>query len=153
MKKKYLFIALVLLVLIVFVLANYFVNSRQEAQNIREVLLAGQRVKVEIADEPYEHARGLMFRKKLAEDGGMLFILSDEDYRTFWMKNTLIPLDLIFIDRNAKIVDIKQDFQPCKQEPCETYTSKVPAMYVLEVNGGFTERNGIKAGDSVAIGK
>lgn len=153
MKNKYLIIAIVVLILAVFILANYLVNSRQEAQNTRTILLGNKEVKVEIADEPYEHARGLMFRKSLGQNEGMLFIFSDEEYRTFWMKNTLIPLDLIFIDSNLEIVDIKQDFQPCEQEPCETYTSLGPALYVLEVNAGFAERNGIKAGDSVAIGK
>ncbi|MBS3083056.1 DUF192 domain-containing protein [Candidatus Pacearchaeota archaeon] len=97
MKKKYLLIALILLVLMVFVLANYLVNSRQESQNTRTITLGkgDKELKVEIADEPYEHARGLMFRESMKDDEGMLFIFSDSEYRTFWMKNTLIPLDII----------------------------------------------------------
>ncbi|HIH17967.1 MAG TPA: DUF192 domain-containing protein [Nanoarchaeota archaeon] len=150
MKKKYLLIALILLVLMVFVLANYLVNSRQESQNTRTITLGkgDKELKVEIADEPYEHARGLMFRESMKDDEGMLFIFSDSEYRTFWMKNTLIPLDIIFIDGDSQIVDITT-MQPCEKEPCETYTSSGPAKYVLEVNAGFAEKNGLKAGDSV----
>jgi uncharacterized membrane protein (UPF0127 family) len=89
-----------------------------------------------------------MFREKLNENEGMLFVFDDEKYETFWMKNTLIPLDIIFIDKNFKIISI-ENAVPCKREPCTLYKSAKPAEYVLEVNENFTIRNKIKSGDTM----
>ena len=91
-----------------------------------------------------------MFREKLNENDGMLFVFDDESYLAFWMKNTLIPLDIIFIDENYGIVDIKNAV-PCKEDPCALYKSLKPAKYVLEVNTNFTAKNKIKVGDKVII--
>jgi uncharacterized membrane protein (UPF0127 family) len=66
------------------------------------------------------------------------------------MKNTLIPLDMIFIDSSFKIIDIKENVPPCKQEECPSYPSREPAQYVLEVNAGFVQEKGIKLGDRLA---
>ena len=106
-------------------------------------------VNVEIADQPEERTLGLMNREILEINHGMLFIFEGEDYWSFWMKNTLIPLDLIFISDQYTIVDIKEDFKPCKVNNCDTYTSKEKAKYVLEVNSGFVEENNIKIGDKI----
>ena len=108
------------------------------------------KIKVEVADDNSEREIGLMFRKNLDENSGMLFVFDEENYQTFWMKNTLIPLDIIFIDNNFKIVDIKHAV-PCKEEPCEIYSSGKPAKYVLEVNGNFTTKKNIKIGDNIEI--
>ena len=108
-------------------------------------------VYVELAETPDEVTIGLMHRESLDEDAGMLFIFEDEDFRYFWMKNTLIPLDMIFIDSTLTIVDIKKDVQPCEADPCPLYPSADIAMYVLEVNAGFSEKNGIGIGDKVEI--
>ncbi|MFA6889235.1 MAG: DUF192 domain-containing protein [Candidatus Woesearchaeota archaeon] len=105
-------------------------------------------VTVEYAETLQEHAVGLMFRTELAENHGMLFIFTDMEQRGFWMKNTKIPLDILFIDYNGTIIDIKENFQPCTTNPCETYFSK-PAQYVLEVNAGFVTKNTIKIRDTV----
>ena len=107
-------------------------------------------VKVEIVDDDAGRMTGLMFREKLEEDEGMLFVFEDENYRSFWMKNTLIPLDMIFIDGGLKIVDIKNEV-PCKEDPCALYASKKPARYVLEVNSGFTGKNSIREGNSISL--
>lgn len=90
----------------------------------------------EIAKTEQEQARGLMFREKLRDDEGMVFIFDDESVRSFWMKNTLIPLDILFFDQEGKLVDFKKNFQPCKSEKCESYLSKQKAKYVLEINPG-----------------
>ena len=90
-----------------------------------------------------------MFRSHLNESSGMLFVFPDEQKRRFWMKNTLMPLDIIFISSNFTIVDIKQNFAPCQTDPCETYTSKEPAQYVLEVNAGFVDRNNVSIGNHI----
>jgi YVTN family beta-propeller protein len=109
------------------------------------------RVFVEVPDDLEEFARGLMFRKHLPWNAGMLFAFDDEEPRGFWMKNTLIPLDMIYVDSSSKIIDIKENVPPCKQEEeCPTYPSKEPAQYVLEVNAGFVEEKGVKIGDRLA---
>ncbi len=100
-------------------------------------------VSVEIADSPEEWGRGLMFRESL--DGGMLFVFPDEKERVFWMKNTKIPLDIIFISSDMRVVSIVTAV-PCTEDPCSTYPSKVPAKYVVEVNAGFADKNGITEG-------
>ena len=100
--------------------------------------------KVELALTHDEMAKGLMFRESLPSDRGMLFVFDDEKPRTFWMKNTLIPLDMIFMDGNMTVVHVAEAY-PCEVDPCETYSSP-PAMYVLEVNKGLSKENNIVIG-------
>ena len=78
----------------------------------------------------------------------MLFIVDNEKTRSFCMKNPLIPLDMIFISNGFEIVDIKYA-EPCKEDPCASYSPVKPAKYVLEVNGNFTIKNSIKIGDKM----
>ncbi|MBI5254227.1 DUF192 domain-containing protein [Candidatus Falkowbacteria bacterium] len=111
----------------------------------------GVKVKVERADSFIEKQEGLMFRDKLEDGHGMLFIFRHEGQASFWMKNMKFPLDLIFISKDKKIVDIKQNFQPCLVENCPVYKSVVAAQYVLEVNAGFVEKNKISIGDSISF--
>lgn len=95
---------------------------------------------VEIADDPHERSNGLMFREKLSKDDGMLFVFETEDYQSFWMKNTKIPLDLLFFDHQGKMVDYKDDFMPCFDgEDCDNYFSKGRAKYALEINSDVLE--------------
>ena len=108
------------------------------------------KVNVEIADDNNERMNGLMFRKNLDKNSGMLFVFDDEKNQTFWMKNTLIPLDIIFIGKDMKIVDIKHA-TPCNEDPCKLYQSSKPAKYALEVNGNFTIKNGIKVDDKITL--
>ena len=114
---------------------------------------AAHRFSVEIARTPEQQQLGLMFRRKLAADAGMLF-LYERPYRiSMWMKNTLIPLDMIFIGVDGRIVDIAQRTVPHSVEPI--YAGK-PAIAVLEVNGGTAARLGLRIGDRVeheAFGK
>jgi YVTN family beta-propeller protein len=106
-------------------------------------------VYVDVANDPEEQSRGLMFRKSMEWNNGMLFVFEDVKYLSFWMKNTYIPLDMIFVDKDLRIVDIKEDVQPCplQEDICASYPSKQPAKYVLEVNAGFVQQNGIRVGD------
>ena len=108
------------------------------------------KVNVEIADDNEERTKGLMLREKLNENEGMLFVFENEGYQAFWMKNTLIPLDIIFIGKDLGIVDIKNAV-PCKEENCALYKSSKPAKYVLEVNDHFTIKNNIKIGDKITL--
>lgn len=102
---------------------------------------------VEIADTPERQSRGLMYRTKLADGEGMLFMFDEERTQSFWMKNTYVPLDIGFFDRNRKLVDI-QRMKPVKSavEIPESYRSESPAQYALEVPQGWFERHKIKKG-------
>jgi uncharacterized membrane protein (UPF0127 family) len=106
------------------------------------------RVRVEIVRTPEQRARGLMFRQKLAELHGMLFLFDRQEVQSFWMENTYIPLDMIFIDEKMRVVGVVEN-----AEPLTTVSRKVnaPSRYVLEVNGGFCRRHGIGKGTSVAF--
>ncbi len=106
--------------------------------------------KIEIADSPYERQTGLMYRDSLDEQHGMLFIFENSELRGFYMKNTLIPLDLIFIDENYEIVHIYS-----KATPYETasISSQLPAKYVFEINGGLSEQIGIQKGMKIKYNK
>jgi len=106
-------------------------------------------VRVEVADDIFERARGLMYRRGLGVNRGMLFAYPEEQRLSFWMKNTLIPLSIAFIDSERRIVDI-QDMKPLDDEP-PSYVSADPAQYALEVNRGFFEERGVKVGDRVEL--
>jgi uncharacterized protein len=106
-------------------------------------------VRVEIADEPEEQATGLMNRTALGEDRGMLFVFPSEEDRSFWMKDTLIPLSIAYMDSEGRIVDI-QDMKALDDDPPH-YESAEPARYALEVNKGFFEERGVKVGDSAEL--
>ena len=105
-------------------------------------------VKAEIADTPEKRERGLQFRKHLDENAGMLFTFNNDATYSFWMKNTLIPLDIIFLSKDFIIVEIIHA-EPCEEEPCETYSTEKYSRYILEVNGNFTIKNNIKVGDRI----
>jgi uncharacterized protein len=107
------------------------------------------RVRVEIADNIFEHADGLMYRKNLGENRGMLFVYDEEDERSFHMKNTSIPLSIAFMDAEGNIVDIQQ-MKPFDDEP-PSYVSAEPAQYALEVNRGFFRERGVEVGDTVEL--
>ncbi|MCS7135198.1 MAG: DUF192 domain-containing protein [Candidatus Aenigmarchaeota archaeon] len=109
------------------------------------------KVRVEIADTEEKRRKGLMFRQNLKENEGMLFVFEEEMHVSFWMKNTFLPLDMIFISSNGTINEIKQNLKPCFHDTCEIYKSSHPSKYVLEVNANFAERNNIKVGDLIRI--
>lgn len=111
------------------------------------------RVIAEVAETPLEKQRGLMFRVSLAKDAGMLFVFEDDRPLTFWMMNTSIPLDGIFISSEMRVVYVVEDLSPCPP-PCvnpEYFSSPTPAKYVLEVNAGFSRTHSILVGTEVAI--
>jgi uncharacterized protein len=103
-------------------------------------------VAVEVARTPADRTRGLMFRTQLGRDDGMLFIFDEDEDNGFWMRNTFIPLDMIFIDSSGKIVGIVANAEP-KSEVSRHVG--IPNRYVLEVNGGWSAEHGVAAGDRV----
>ena len=115
-----------------------------------EVCVKGQCFNVELASTPEKRADGLMFRDHLGENEGMLFIFEEESQNFFWMKNTLIALDIIWIDSSGEIVSLYKNAQPCGQE-CSLVGPSMDTRYVLEVNGGTSDRLGLVEGDKVTI--
>ena len=87
----------------------------------------------------------------LNEDKGMLFIFDKDGIYPFWMKNTLIPLDMIWVDSSGKVVFIAQNVQPCKSLICPSVVPTVMAKYVLEINAGLCQQMGLKVGDQLKI--
>ena len=106
------------------------------------------RVEVELARTPHHRERGLMFRTELARDGGMLFSWNEESVRSFWMRNTCIPLDMLFIAADGTIAGILEQVPvlntASRSVPC-------PAMHVLELNAGWARAHGVRAGQKVRI--
>ena len=115
------------------------------------VELGGKSFSVEIADTSEKQALGLMFRDKMPADHGMLFIFPNEAPRSFWMKNTRIPLDIMYFDKELKMVGISADTPPCKVSRCPSYPSVAPAMYVLELNSGMAAELGVGLGDLLTV--
>ena len=104
-------------------------------------------VNVEAVQKPQELMRGLQFRKSLGREDGMLFIFSTSGPYSFWMKDTLIPLDMIWMDYARRVIYIASSVPPCTGDSCPQYTPMGNALYILEVNGGYTNQNNIKIGD------
>ena len=105
------------------------------------VELAGHRYTVELAKDDAERARGLMFRDAMAADRGMLFIHDVQEPQAYWMKNTKIPLDILYFDNDRKLVSQQRDVPPCSLgDGCPPYPSNAPARYVLELNAGQAEK-------------
>ncbi len=137
-----------IVILLVFVLLIPACTQGQSALVIHSAS-GDHRVKVEVVTTPAEQMRGLMYRRSLEKDSGMLFVFRREEPQSFWMKNTLIPLDMIFISRDLVIVDITT-MQPCITDPCPDYTSRQPAQYVLEINAGYCRSHAIAIGDKIS---
>lgn len=104
-------------------------------------------VAVEIAADDDRRAQGLMYRDRLDPGHGMLFLFAQDNVLSFWMKNTRIPLDMIFLDSNRRIVGIVESAPPCRFDPCPSYGPNAIARYVLEVAGGQARAHGLKKGD------
>jgi uncharacterized membrane protein (UPF0127 family) len=111
----------------------------------------GYSVSVEIAADDETRAQGLMFRDSLREGTGMLFLFAKNGDYPFWMQNTLIPLDMIWIDENHKVVHVASDVPPCKADPCPSYPPNAPARYVLELAAGMAKTHRVVAGSTVTF--
>lgn len=107
---------------------------------------------VEVADTFLKQQKGLMFRENLPKNEGMLFIFKEEANYPFWMKNTYIPLDIIWVNGNGEVVFIKENAQACK-ETCDPINPQQNALYVLEINGGISREINLTLGDTAKIYK
>ncbi|MCU4743220.1 DUF192 domain-containing protein [Natronoglomus mannanivorans] len=110
-------------------------------------------VTLEVAANGTERAEGLMYRESLPENHGMVFVYADEDQRSFWMKNTLIPLDIIYLDSDGTVLNVEEaEPQPdASDSDLERYHSDGPAQYVIELDQGFSEEHGIEPGTEVVF--
>lgn len=104
------------------------------------------KIDIQIAATDFDRGLGLMYRKHMDENQGMLFIFNKEDIQNFWMRNTFIPLDMIFVNSKKEIVTIQHADQTLSDQ---TYSSTAPAQYVIEVNLNFTDKFNIKVGDKI----
>jgi hypothetical protein len=103
--------------------------------------------KASTAINTFQWQRGLMFRKDLGADKGLLFIFSQAGDYPFWMKNTLVPLDIIWLNSQKEVVFIQSDAPPCLKDPCPVFSAGQPSLYVLEINALEASKNDIKIGD------
>ena len=141
------FLAKIVLIVLIVSLAHTILA---EAERM-EIRLKKYYFTVEVSRTSEETSKGLMFREHLPHNKGMLFIFQDEKVRPFYMKNTIIPLDIIWIDKDKKIVFIKANAQPCAKDPCPSIYPDKKAMYVLELNAGVSDDIGLEIGDEVVF--
>ena len=123
-------------------------EPRRLPLDVAVIRVGGKNVRVEIARSADEQARGLMFRRSLGRNEGMIFVYGEPRIMSFWMKNTRIPLDIAFIDGKGRIIQIES------MDPFDTisrHVSRAPATYALEMNRGWFARNGVKVGDRVEV--
>ncbi|MBN2422422.1 DUF192 domain-containing protein [Candidatus Woesearchaeota archaeon] len=106
-------------------------------------------IDAEVKDSPEEREQGLMYRKTLEENKGMLFVFEEPDEYGFWMKNMNFPIDIIWLNEDKRIIHIEKDLAPCKSESCEVYYPDNDSLYVIEVVANFTEKNHINKGDLI----
>ncbi len=117
------------------------------------VEIGGERFQVEVARDDRARAQGLMFRESMPAGDGMLFIHEGEEWLAYWMKNTLIPLDILYFDAGRRLVTQQRDVPPCKPGgSCSSYPSDAPAKYVLELNAGQAERLDLQTGAALEFG-
>jgi uncharacterized membrane protein (UPF0127 family) len=122
----------------------------QAKKGLATVRIRGAEYRVEVARTPDQQMRGLMGRSSLGKKGGMLFVFERPGIQAFWMKNTVIPLDIVFITKDMRIDSIRT-MAPCRADPCPVYSSAGKVLYALEVNAGEAEKRGFRTGDPVSI--
>lgn len=149
--------AFIIILIVFFIVREFFIESEvemieykftKESELIFFDSTGVQKVKIdiEIADDDYQRELGLMNRKSMLETQGMLFIFPFAKYQSFWMRNTFISLDMIFVDENREIVTIHKNTKILSDE---SYPSTQPAKYVVEVVSGFTDKYNIVIGDKI----
>ena len=136
-----------LLILVTFLLLRSVDNTWKQS----EVCFEGHCFEVELAATAKEKEMGLMFRESLNSNKGMLFIYEQPGIYPFWMKNTLVPLDIIWISEDFKVVFINENTQPCLEKECVLVEPSRQAKYVLEVKGGTSTRIGLRVGKEVSV--
>jgi len=107
---------------------------------------------MDVADDSYKRAKGLMYRKKMQKDRGMLFVFDSERRYSFWMLNMQFSIDLIWLDKNMRVVDITKDAAPSLSIfSSKSYSPRAPAMYVIEACSGFASSSKLKPGNRIKL--
>lgn len=145
--KKYLIIILILII-IIFLFFSKFNSSQSDLEP--SVTINGEVIKVELADTMPKQTQGLSGRNYMAGNEGMLFVFNDKQIRNFWMKNMNFPIDIIWVE-DDNIVKIDKNLPIAGEQPTVSYNSGQPVNYVLEVNAGYSDKNKIKAGDTIIL--
>lgn len=145
-------IAGIILVIIIMIPIYYPVQTNTESPSVIEasVTINDKILEVEVADEAEERSRGLMFRKSMSRDTGMLFLFDKEGFYSFWMMNVNFNLDIIWINSNGNVVHIERDVPSCFIS-CPSYASGDSARYVLEINSGVANELNLQVGSFVDI--
>lgn len=141
---------IVLVLIAVFVIAGLYLKFREYVLPTAVIQIAGQEIKVELAQTPRAWAKGLSGRKNLDEKAGMFFVYPEPSRRGFWMKEMNFPLDIIWINE-GQVVDIAPNVPPASDSNPPLYYPRLPAQGVLEVKAGFSEKYGLKIGDRVEL--
>jgi uncharacterized membrane protein (UPF0127 family) len=160
--EKRIVVAIVVAIIIALLLLNSYslmhVDDGEEPDLAQVTFLTNDTqtfsVTCDIADEPEERREGLMYRESLGDEEGMIFVYDTPQNMSFWMKNTLIPLDIIFIDTNLTVINIEEaDVEPPETQDNEfpLYRSAAPAKWVVEINQGLSAEKGISPGTHVDI--
>ena len=151
-------IGIIAIAVIGFFIVNNFMKNNEPEQEYYSFTKEGEltftdslgtlktKIDLEIADNDYERQLGLMNRKEMKENEGMLFIFPEQEMLSFWMRNTLISLDMIFVNNQKRIVTIHKNTKILSDQ---SYPTSQPAIYVVEVLGGFADRHNIKVGDKI----
>jgi len=148
MEKKFKIITTIFILVFLILLG---LNLSKPKVNIDLVCFDNNCFKVEVVSTSKDMEKGLMFRGYLDRGSGMLFVFEDVGNYPFWMKNTLIPLDIIWINENYEVVFIKENAMPCLKDECPTINPNIEAKYVLEINGGLVKEMDIKVGNKVSF--
>ena len=122
---------------------------KEEKRFVKVFFPDGFSVTAELAVTVEERQLGLMFRAEIYPDQGMLFLFEEEGYHSFWMKNVNFPLDIIWLDKEKRIVHLESHLPPCQKIPCPSYGPLLPALYVLELKTGSVEKRGLKLYDKL----
>jgi len=142
-------ILITILVLVFLISGLFFLFINQPTKRWGRVCFKEHCFDVELAQNSTEKTKGLMFRKSLGQNKGMLFLFDKEARYSFWMQNTFIPLDIVWLNKDKKVVFISENNQPCKWYGCPSINPTADASYVLEVNGGIIKEIGLKVGDEL----
>lgn len=119
--------------------------AHAQSMPVMELTAGFHRIEAEVASTPQTRAQGLMYRREMAPQHGMLFVFTQDAAHCMWMKNTLIPLSVAFLDASGRIINV-EDMQPQSEE---NHCAKQPARYALEMNPGWFSQRGLKRGDSI----
>lgn len=134
----------------IFLTAALLLPLSCQAAEVR-LTLKGATFEVDLAVTESERRVGLMGRTELKKNQGMLFVYPEAQRLSFWMKGTLLPLDILFFNRDGELLEFFADTPPCREEPCKTYGNATPALYVLELPAGSAKQLELKRGDTFQL--